>query len=92
MFKAVRVPMGGKSSKSFGRLLSLGEVRDSWLRFGGPDRFLRVIMTDQCGVQLLDSGEVQEVSGEGNSRKKPLPATYEPGAERRSSIFYRPNL
>jgi hypothetical protein len=46
MFKAVRVPMGGKPSKSFGRLLSLGEVKDSWLRFGGPDRFLRVIMTD----------------------------------------------
>lgn len=30
-------------------------------------------------MQLLDSGELEEVNREGNSRRKPLPATYEPG-------------
>lgn len=36
-------------------------------------------------LQLLDAGEVAEdVGREGKSRRKPLPATYEPGEARRA--------
>lgn len=35
-------------------------------------------LADYC-IQLLDPGEVTEDNKEGKSRRKPLPATYEPG-------------
>ncbi|KAI0699263.1 ATP-dependent DNA ligase [Cytidiella melzeri] len=38
-------------------------------------------------IKLLDSGEVEEVSKEGNSRRKPLPATYEP--DKRTSAWLK---
>ncbi|KAI0344656.1 ATP-dependent DNA ligase [Trametopsis cervina] len=38
-------------------------------------------------IKLLDSGEVEEVNREGKSRRKPLPATYEP--DKRTSAWLK---